>query len=256
MVRACHEAEVPWVRAARARGCPRRAAGRGGHPDRALAPAANPRGGHPQRPRAGGARRDEYRRLAGDAAALLPAGPVEPDRLHDRRNVAENSGGAHCFKYGFTTNYVTGLELVLPDGSEVTLGGPELDHPGYDLLGAFVGSEGTLGIATKIWLRVVPKPEAVRTLVAFFGSTVRGGRGGLADRVRGHRAGRDRDDGQPLDPCRRGRHKRGLPRGRRRGGCGRAGRLRGRVRDPLRARDQAVPGRTASGWPRTRPSAS
>jgi glycolate oxidase len=67
-------------------------------------------------------------------------------------NVAENSGGAHCFKYGFTTNYVTGLELVLPDGSEVML-----------------------GIATRIWLRVVPKPEAVRTLVAFFGSTVEAG---------------------------------------------------------------------------------
>jgi glycolate oxidase len=90
-------------------------------------------------------------------------------------NVAENSGGAHCFKYGFTTNYVTGLELVLPDGSQVTLGGPELDHPGYDLMGAFVGSEGTLGVATGIWLRVVPKPEAVRTLVAFFGSTVQAG---------------------------------------------------------------------------------
>ena len=89
--------------------------------------------------------------------------------------MAENSGGAHCFKYGFTTNYVTGLDLVLPDGSELTLGGPELDHPGYDLLGAFVGSEGTLGVATRIWLRVVPKPEAVRTLVAFFGSTVQAG---------------------------------------------------------------------------------
>ena len=90
-------------------------------------------------------------------------------------NVAENSGGAHCFKYGFTTNYVTGLELVLADGSQVTLGGPELDHPGLDLIGAFVGSEGTLGIATGIWLRVVPKPESVRTLVAFFGSTVQAG---------------------------------------------------------------------------------
>jgi glycolate dehydrogenase FAD-linked subunit len=90
-------------------------------------------------------------------------------------NVAENSGGAHCFKYGFTTNYVTGLVLVLPDGSQVTLGGPELDQPGYDLVGAFVGSEGTLGVATRIWLRVVPKPEAVRTLVAFFGSTVQAG---------------------------------------------------------------------------------
>jgi glycolate oxidase len=85
-------------------------------------------------------------------------------------NVAENSGGAHCFKYGFTTNYVTGLDVVLPDGSLVTLGGKELDMPGYDLLGAFVGSEGTLGVATRIVLRVVPKPESVRTLVAFFES--------------------------------------------------------------------------------------
>src|SRR3954466_6604502 len=85
-------------------------------------------------------------------------------------NVAENSGGAHCFKYGFTTNYVTGLEVVLPDGELVTLGGKQLDMPGYDLLGAFVGSEGTLGVATRITLRVVPKPESVRTLVAFFDS--------------------------------------------------------------------------------------
>jgi glycolate oxidase len=80
-------------------------------------------------------------------------------------NVAENSGGAHCFKYGFTTNYVTGLQLVLSDGSVVEL---DRDAPGYDLLGAFVGSEGTLGVATRIALRVVPKPETVRTLVAFF----------------------------------------------------------------------------------------
>jgi glycolate oxidase len=86
-------------------------------------------------------------------------------------NVAENSGGAHCFKYGFTTNYVCGLKLVLHDGSRVELGGKELDHPGYDLLGAFVGSEGTLGVATEITLRVVPAPEATRTLAAFFGST-------------------------------------------------------------------------------------
>src|SRR6476661_1217153 len=70
-------------------------------------------------------------------------------------NVAENSGGAHCFKYGFTTNYVTGLDVVLPDGEVVALGG-EPDRPGYDLLGAFVGSEGTLGVATRITLRVIP----------------------------------------------------------------------------------------------------
>ncbi|MEA2387551.1 MAG: glycolate oxidase, partial [Thermoleophilaceae bacterium] len=86
-------------------------------------------------------------------------------------NVAENSGGAHCFKYGFTTNYVTGLEVVLPDGGTVELGGKGVDLPGYDLVGAFVGSEGTLGVATRITLRVVPRPEALRTMVAFFPHT-------------------------------------------------------------------------------------
>jgi glycolate oxidase len=91
-------------------------------------------------------------------------------------NVAENSGGAHCFKYGFTTNYVTGLEVVLPNGDVVRLGGKELDVPGYDLLGAFVGSEGTLGVATRITLRVIPAPEARRTLVADFDSTDHAGR--------------------------------------------------------------------------------
>jgi len=90
-------------------------------------------------------------------------------------NVAENSGGAHCFKYGFTTNYVVGLEVVLSDGEVVTLGGKELDRPGYDLVGAFVGSEGTLGIATRITLRVVPAPEATRTLVAFYRSMAEAG---------------------------------------------------------------------------------
>ena len=87
-------------------------------------------------------------------------------------NVAENSGGAHCFKYGFTTNYVTGLEVVLADGTVVEL---DRDAPGYDLLGAFVGSEGTLGVATRITLRVVPRPESVRTLVAFFENTAQAG---------------------------------------------------------------------------------
>ena len=90
-------------------------------------------------------------------------------------NVAENSGGAHCFKYGFTTNYVTGLEIVLPDGEVVELGGKGVDLPGYDLVGAFVGSEGTLGVATRVTLRVVPRPQAVRTLVAFFASTTDAG---------------------------------------------------------------------------------
>ncbi len=85
-------------------------------------------------------------------------------------NVAENSGGAHCLKYGFTTHHVTALEVVLPDGATVHLGGDGIspDPPGYDLLGAFVGSEGTLGVATRVTVKVVPKPEAVTTLQAAF----------------------------------------------------------------------------------------
>ncbi|HXN95721.1 MAG TPA: FAD-binding protein, partial [Candidatus Acidoferrales bacterium] len=86
-------------------------------------------------------------------------------------NVAENSGGAHCLKYGFTTTHVLGLEVVLPDGSLVHLGGKTLDTPGYDLAGVFVGSEGTLGVATKIILRIVKRPECIRTLLAAFPST-------------------------------------------------------------------------------------
>jgi glycolate oxidase len=83
-------------------------------------------------------------------------------------NVAENAGGSHCFKYGGTGHYVVGLDVVLPDGSLVEL---RRDSPGYDLIGAFVGSEGTLGIAVAIHLRVLPVPETVRTMVGFFDST-------------------------------------------------------------------------------------
>jgi glycolate oxidase len=85
-------------------------------------------------------------------------------------NVAENSGGAHCLKYGFTVNHVTGLTVVLPDGELVRLGGRSLESPGPDLLGVFVGSEGTLGIATEITLRLLRRPEAVRTVLAAFDS--------------------------------------------------------------------------------------
>jgi glycolate oxidase len=90
-------------------------------------------------------------------------------------NVAENSGGAHCLKYGFTTNHVLGLEVVTPDGDLVRLGGRAPDSPGYDLLGAFVGSEGTLGIATEVTVRLVRLPESVRTLLAAFASTDQAG---------------------------------------------------------------------------------
>jgi glycolate oxidase len=86
-------------------------------------------------------------------------------------NVAENSGGAHCLKYGFTTTHVLGLEVVLPDGSLIHLGGKTVDSVGYDLCGIFVGSEGTLGIATKMVLRIVKRPECVQTLLAAFPGT-------------------------------------------------------------------------------------
>jgi glycolate oxidase len=83
-------------------------------------------------------------------------------------NVAENSGGAHCLKYGFTTGHVLALTVVLPDGSVVELGSEAGDAFGPDLRGVVVGSEGTLGITTEIVVRLLPAPEAVRTLVADF----------------------------------------------------------------------------------------
>lgn len=90
-------------------------------------------------------------------------------------NVAENSGGAHCLKYGFTTNHVTGLRVVTPDGEVVPLGGLAPDTPGYDLVGAFVGSEGTLGVATEVTVRLTRLPETVRTLLAAFRSVDQAG---------------------------------------------------------------------------------
>ncbi len=85
-------------------------------------------------------------------------------------NVAENSGGPHTLKYGVTTNHVLGVELVLPDGEVVALGGPVEDRPGYDLVGLVVGCEGTFGIVTRATLRLTRIPEAHRTLLAVFES--------------------------------------------------------------------------------------
>ncbi|HET7387373.1 MAG TPA: FAD-linked oxidase C-terminal domain-containing protein [Nocardioidaceae bacterium] len=86
-------------------------------------------------------------------------------------NVAENSGGAHCLKYGFTTNHVLGAEMVTPQGEIVQLGTMAPDAPGYDLLGAVVGSEGTLGMVTAVTVRLVRDPEQIRTVLAGFAST-------------------------------------------------------------------------------------
>lgn len=95
-------------------------------------------------------------------------------------NVAENSGGVHCLKYGVTVNHVMGLKLVLPDGSIVDVGGTVQEMPGYDLTGLFVGSEGTLGIATEVTLRILKTPESICVLLADF-TTIEAAGASVAD---------------------------------------------------------------------------
>src|SRR5678815_5566614 len=85
-------------------------------------------------------------------------------------NVAENAGGPHCLKYGMTTNHILAIEAVLPSGEIVRLGNPAGEPVGIDLLGAIVGSEGTFAIVTEITVRLLPKPQAVKTLIAAFHS--------------------------------------------------------------------------------------
>ena len=97
----------------------------------------------------------------------------QPDPASERvstfgGNFGENSGGPHCLKYGVTTNHILGAEFVLSNGEVIRVGGKAPDSPGYDLTGLLVGSEGTLGIATKLILRIMPKPEAVKTLLAIY----------------------------------------------------------------------------------------
>jgi len=91
-------------------------------------------------------------------------------------NFGENSGGPHCLKYGVTTNHILGAEVVLSDGEVIQVGGKTLDNPGFDLIGILVGSEGTLGIATKLVLRIMPKPEAVKTMLAIYNTLEDAGR--------------------------------------------------------------------------------
>ena len=148
-------------------------------------------------------------------------------------NVAENSGGAHCLKYGFTVNHVLAADVVLADGEQVTL---SVWDDGPDLLGVFVGSEGTLGIATALTLRVLRAPEAVRTLLAGFGHTDEAGVAVSRDHRVGDHAGGDRDDGRDRDRGGRGRGARRTIRPARRGADRRARRTaRRRSRTTSRA---------------------
>src|SRR5919197_6220573 len=161
VVRACHEAEVPWV----ARGSGTGLSGGALPVEEGIVISLNrmnrvlevdlPNQRVVVEP---GVTNTEVTRAVAPTH-LYPPDPSSQIVCSIGGNVAENSGGAHCFKYGFTTNYVTGLDVVLTDGELVRLGGKAVDVPGYDLLGAFVGSEGTLGVAVAIALRVVPKPE-------------------------------------------------------------------------------------------------
>jgi glycolate oxidase len=91
-------------------------------------------------------------------------------------NVAENSGGVHCLKYGLTTNNILGVEMVLPDGEILRLGGKHLDSEGYDLLGIVTGSEGLLGVITEVTVRILPKPTTARALLIGFDTSEAGGR--------------------------------------------------------------------------------
>ena len=90
-------------------------------------------------------------------------------------NVAENSGGVHCLKYGLTTNNVLGVEMVLADGEIVRLGGRHLESSGLDLLGVVVGSEGLLGVVTEVTVRILPTPEAARAILLGFAQTAAAG---------------------------------------------------------------------------------
>ncbi|MEE9522650.1 MAG: FAD-linked oxidase C-terminal domain-containing protein [candidate division NC10 bacterium] len=106
-------------------------------------------------------------KISGDGYYYAPD-PASQTACTIGGNVAENAGGVHTPKYGVTTNHVLGLEVVLPNGETVEIGGKVLDPPGYDLVGVFVGSEGTFGIATKVTVRILHKPEAVKTLMGIF----------------------------------------------------------------------------------------
>jgi glycolate oxidase subunit GlcD len=116
-----------------------------------------------------GLRTSELRRLARESGLLFPPDPGAAEQSQIGGNIATNAGGPHAFKYGATGRWVTGLEAVMPNGELIEVGGPlRKDVAGYDLRGLLVGSEGTLGIVTAAWLRLIPAPEAVAPVVALY----------------------------------------------------------------------------------------
>jgi glycolate oxidase subunit GlcD len=116
-----------------------------------------------------GLRTSELRRLARENGLLFPPDPGAAEQSQIGGNIATNAGGPHAFKYGVTGRWVTGLEAVVPPGEVVEVGGPlRKDVAGYDLKSLLIGSEGTLGIVTAAWLRLIPTPEAAAPVIALY----------------------------------------------------------------------------------------
>jgi glycolate oxidase subunit GlcD len=116
-----------------------------------------------------GLRTSELRRIARESGLLFPPDPGAAEQSQIGGNVATNAGGPHAFKYGVTGRWVTGLEAVVPPGEVVEVGGPlRKDVAGYDLKSLLIGSEGTLGIVTAAWLRLIPAPEAAVPVIALY----------------------------------------------------------------------------------------
>jgi glycolate oxidase subunit GlcD len=122
-----------------------------------------------------GARTAEVRRIARESGLLFPPDPGAAEQSQIGGNVATNAGGPHAFKYGVTGAWVTGLEAVVAPGELVRVGGPvRKDVAGYDLRSLLIGSEGTLGVITAVWLRLIPAPEAAWPVAAFYPDTAAG----------------------------------------------------------------------------------
>ncbi|HTE58893.1 MAG TPA: FAD-binding oxidoreductase, partial [Solirubrobacteraceae bacterium] len=122
-----------------------------------------------------GVRTRDVQRRARENGLVYPPDPGAAEQSHIGGNVATNAGGPHAFKYGATGHWVTGLEAVLGSGELVRAGGPvRKDVAGYDLRGLLVGSEGTLGVVTSVWLRLLPAPEATLPVIAFYADAAAG----------------------------------------------------------------------------------
>ena len=159
------------------------------------------------------------------AGLYYPPDPSSGRSAHIGGNLGTNAGGPHCFKYGVTTNYVTGLETVLAGGEVVQLGGQALDYPEYDLCGLVVGSEGTLAVITRADLRLIRTPPGVMTMMVAFESAEQAGQGGFGRHCGRTGAGHLGAHGPARHAHHRGVYQRGAARRCGRGAYCRGGRL-------------------------------